>query len=183
MLEYTGERAIPWNSSVGAGVLIPHLQRYAFATRYCWQKEVVDLACGSGYGAYLLSMVAKSVKGTDLSEEAVTYALDHFRAYNLEYGLDDITKGIPYGEVYTAFECLEHLENPQATLALMGDATVIYSIPVDDGSKYHVRPYTVEEIINLFGGEIYFQEMSGLIVPKDEYIWFEPKYVIGVINA
>lgn len=178
-LNYTGERAIPWNSTVGAGVLIPHIQRYAFATRFCWQREVVDLACGTGYGSFLLSWVAKSMKAVDLDPASINYALDHFKARNLEYGQDDITKGLPYGEVYTAFECLEHLDNPQETLSLIS-GTLIYSIPVDDGSKFHKRAYSVEEIRETFGGELYYQDVAGLIVPADEYVWFPPKYVIGV---
>ncbi len=179
MLDYTGERAIPWNSAVGADVLIPHIQRYAFALRYCWQKAVVDLACGTGYGSYMLSMVSKTVKGVDIAPDAVTFALDHFRASNLEYGQDDITKAVPFGEVYTAFECLEHLDNPQETLSLLTGSILIYSIPVDDGSRFHARAYTVDEIIETFGGEIFFQDVYGTIVPR-EVAWFEPEYILGV---
>lgn len=179
-LAYTGERAIPWKSVVGADVMLPHLQRYAFAAKYCWQKDVVDLACGSGYGSYLLSMVAKSVQGVDIDTHAIEYAFTTFKAANLRYGLDDITLGFPRGEVYTAFECLEHLENPSQVLDLIPNgATLIYSVPVEDGSRYHMRAYTREDIEQTFGGFIFYQDAGGMIVPK-QMAWFEPKYVIGV---
>jgi len=167
---------------VGVDVLIPHIQRYAFATRFCWQKDVVDLACGSGYGAFLLSWVAKSVKAVDLDDGAINFALDNFRARNLQYGQDDISLAVPFGEVYTAFECLEHLDDPAQTLALLKGSTLIYSVSVDDGSKFHKRAYSVDEIIETFGGEIYCQAAEGTIVPRDEYVWFDPKYILGVVE-
>ena len=180
-LNYTGERAIPWNATVGAGVLIPHIQRYAFATRFCWQKDVVDLACGSGYGSYLLSWVAKSVKAVDIDETALAFALDHFKSPNLSFGQDDISLGVPFGEVYTAFECLEHLDDPLKTIALLS-GTLIYSVPVDDGSKFHKRAYNVNEIAETFGGALYFQDEAGTIVPAEAADWFTPKYVLGVVK-
>jgi len=181
-LNYTGERAIPWNETVGVEVLIPHIQRYAFATRFCWQKYVVDLACGSFYGAYLLSWGSRTVKATYIDSTAIAYALDHFKAHNLSYGIDDITLGVPYGEVYTAFECLEHLDDPLKTLELLKGSTLIYSVPVEDGSRFHKRAYLVDEIVATFGGEIYCQAVDGLIVPRDEYVWFDPKYILGVVQ-
>lgn len=178
-MEYTGERAIPWKSVVGKDVMLPHLQRYTFAARYGWQKDIVDLGCGTGYGSYLLSMVAKSVHGVDLDPEAIQYAFTTFKAPNLRYGLDDITLGFPHGEVYTAFECLEHLDDPTSVLEMTRAGMLIYSIPVEDGSRFHKRVYTVEEIEDVFGGYIFYQDAEGTIVPK-QMAWFAPKYVVGV---
>lgn len=177
-MNYTGERAIPWKSIVGADVMIPHLQRYAFAAKYCWQRDVVDLACGTGYGSYLLSMVSKSVHGVDIDTEAISFAFSTFKAPNLRYGLDDITLGFPVGEVYTAFECLEHLNEPLRVFDL-AHGTLIYSIPVEDGSRFHKRAYTVADIELMFGGLMFWQDSDGTIVPK-QMAWFPPKYIIGV---
>src|SRR6266550_1752916 len=52
-----------------------HRARYEFALNYIAQLEVVDIACGLGYGCRILKEGgANAVFGIDLSSEAVAYA-------------------------------------------------------------------------------------------------------------
>ncbi|MFM7116190.1 MAG: class I SAM-dependent methyltransferase, partial [Planctomycetota bacterium] len=53
-----------------------HLARYRFASSYVSGKDVVDIACGTGYGTRLLceSGKAKSVLGIDIDDAAIAYA-------------------------------------------------------------------------------------------------------------
>lgn len=174
---YTGERAIPWNYSTG-WIMTPHLLRYAWASSFCHKKSVVDLACGSGYGAFMLSFVANMVTGVDSSHQAIAYAETRFSASNLFWGVLDMTQRLLAADVYVAFECLEHIDNPAELVAKI-DKPLVWSMPVNDGSKFHKRPYTAKQIEDMIGGNIFYQGEDGLIVPRDR-AWFAPKYLCGV---
>jgi hypothetical protein len=51
-MDFTGERFVPGSTS---GLLeAEHVQRYTFASNYAKGKSVLDIACGAGYGSYLL---------------------------------------------------------------------------------------------------------------------------------
>ena len=58
MLEWTGERFLPWME--GAHIHYEHLHRYAFAAQLVkGKKKVLDVTCGEGYGSYMLSKEAQ----------------------------------------------------------------------------------------------------------------------------
>ncbi len=59
MLEWTGERYLPFVDPKisGAEVHYEHLHRYYFALYFVKSKKVLDLACGEGYGSYILSKI------------------------------------------------------------------------------------------------------------------------------
>src|SRR5213594_386797 len=83
MLEWTGERYVPWME--GAEIGYEHLHRYAFATQFVRNKRVLDLASGEGYGSHLLAKTAKQVVGIDIDEQAVRHAANNYIKPNLEY--------------------------------------------------------------------------------------------------
>lgn len=182
MLQYTGERAIPWNPTVGCHILHHHTMRYAWASQFAWQKDVIDLGCGSGYGTFLLSQFAKSAQGVDVDKTAVMYARMHFQATNLRYNVVDITGAIPDADVYFCFEVLEHLDDPAALLEKIGNRRLVWSMPVDDGSQFHKRPYSADEIHNMMGGTIYYQSDDGLIYPSMLTMPGGLAYLLGVRN-
>ena len=158
-LRYTGERAIPWNAATGAVVMVPHIMRYAWATQFAWQKRVVDLGCGSGYGSYILSMVAREVVGLDWSINAIFYAKDTFEAQNLKYKVLNLAHGdIPRarGGLYVAFEVLEHLEYPDDLLQSL-DAPLVWSIPISNVNQWHKQVLTLDEIESLMGNVTHLQ--------------------------
>jgi SAM-dependent methyltransferase len=182
-MKYTGERAIPWESAVGVRVMHAHIARYTWALPWCADKRVIDLGCGAGYGAFLLSFVARNVIGLDIEEEAVQYARDRFQADNLSYAQIDITQTyLTNSEVWTCFEVIEHLEDPEMLLAFYHCDLryFLWSIPVEDGSQFHKWSYTVDDIHTMMrGSEFYYQDDNGVIVPEAR-AWFEPVYVLGV---
>ncbi len=57
MLEWTGERFIPGTGSTE--LAYEHFTRYLFAARLVAGKKVLDIGCGEGYGACLLSQSAR----------------------------------------------------------------------------------------------------------------------------
>lgn len=175
-MKYTGERAVPWNKNTGENVMCPHIMRYAWATRWAWQKTIIDLGCGTGYGSYLLSMVAEKVIGVDDDPETIDYARAHFRASNLSFYVHDLTKkNVPYGDLYVAFELWEHLDVPEILLP----APLLWSMPIDDDSQFHKRAYSIEEIDSLLGYGEWFQAREGTIAPRRQ-AWFRPLNVLGL---
>jgi protein-L-isoaspartate O-methyltransferase len=51
-----------------------HFHRYYVARQMARGVDVLDIACGEGYGSALLAQVARSVVGIDLDEEAIAHA-------------------------------------------------------------------------------------------------------------
>ena len=71
-LDNAGERMVP--STSHSSVFWAHLYRYQFATSFCIGKQVVDVACGEGYGSAGLKLAgASSILGIDISENAVNH--------------------------------------------------------------------------------------------------------------
>ena len=179
-MKYTGERVIPWNRRVGAHIAQPHMVRYAWALNYVYGKYVVDLGCGCGYGSYIMSWFAAQVMGVDIDAETILFAREHFKARNLQFEARDITKVQLSADCYVAFEILEHLTNPSVILQRF--RPLLWSLPVDDASFFHVRSYSVDEIDALTGGGRWFQARDGTIVERD-VAWFKPLWVLGMTNG
>lgn len=90
-----------------------HITRYLFARDYVQTKTILDIACGSGYGAnYLAQNGAKFVVGIDISEKAIAHAKKHYKASNLRFLIGDATclalKNNSF-DVVVSFETLEHI--------------------------------------------------------------------------
>jgi len=106
------ERIDPKNTA--RGILSIHLKRYDFAREYCKDKNVLDAACGAGYGSFHLSKTAATVTGIDIDTGAVQYARKHYKAPNLEFSETDVTRtGLETGtfDVICSFETIEHLND------------------------------------------------------------------------
>jgi len=112
VIEFTGERVIP--GEVEADLWNEHFARYAFASQFAAGRTVLDIGCGSGYGAAELSRTARAVVGLDVSVEAAQYARAHFPAGNLHLTAASAT-ALPYPastfDLITSFEVIEHLHD------------------------------------------------------------------------
>lgn len=97
-----------------------HVQRYTFATTFTRQQRVLDLACGVGYGSFILrAHGAAEVLGVDLEPEAIRYAREHYCLPRLEFAQDDAHTcrfGDRSFDVMTSFETIEHLPQPREFL-------------------------------------------------------------------
>jgi len=90
-----------------------HVERYKFAQKYCKDKEVLDAACGCGYGSYILSQEAKSVLGVDYSQEAIDYAKKIWWDKNITFKRFDLNfdlKSLGTFDVIVSLETVEHLD-------------------------------------------------------------------------
>ena len=91
-----------------------HFARYAFASRLSRHKRVLDVGCGTAYGAAELARAAASVVGLDISGEAVGYARTHYSLPNLCF-LQGSCTAIPVRpgafDLVVAFEVIEHVKD------------------------------------------------------------------------
>ena len=97
-----------------------HVARYQFAKTYCMQKRVLDGACGTGYGAAILSSVAAQVTGIDCAIDAVRYAAEKYANERVSFGRSFVEMS-PFADasfdVVTSFETVEHTLCPEAHMA------------------------------------------------------------------
>jgi len=84
-MEFTGERFIPNKSP--KRIEEDHIERYNFASRYVENRNVLDIACGVGYGSFILSHAnARLVDGVDICRRSIDYAKTNYNASNINYG-------------------------------------------------------------------------------------------------
>ena len=89
-----------------------HFHRYAWARGLVEGLDVLDCACGEGYGSRILAEAARSVHGVDIDAETVEHARKRYateglaftRASALELPFDD-----DRFDAVVSFETLEHL--------------------------------------------------------------------------
>jgi len=161
-LPWTGERLVP---SYTGDTAIEHLHRYAFAAEYARDKDVLDIACGEGYGSNLLARVAASVVGVDISHEVVAHARNKY-GRTIKFCVGSCTR-VPLAsdsfDTIVSFETLEHIDDHDGMLqevkrVLRRDGVFIISTPDklnyghlvgDAGNPFHVRELSSEEFVNL----------------------------------
>lgn len=122
-LEPTGERVIEdaYHRSPGAYVIyVMHAASYAFAEPFCAGRRVLDLGCGSGYGACRIAGVASSVVGVDVAQDAVAFARGRYPRPNLSFMAIEPGGRLPFDagafDVVLSFQVIEHVENVRGYL-------------------------------------------------------------------
>lgn len=134
MAEFTGERVIP--GLVESSLWDEHVSRYSLAAGLATGKRVLDVGCGTGYGAATLAEAAAYTLGFDISSEAVDYATLHYgaKAKFVVASAEDFPAGIGPFELITAFEVIEHLTDwprllSEASRVLADDGLFLVSTP------------------------------------------------------
>ena len=163
MLDWTGERFVPWAKE--AAVAYEHLHRYLWASNFIEGRRVLDLASGEGYGAEILARRASFVCGVDIDDEAIRHASERYRQPNLEFRKGCLT-AVPIPEersfdVITCFEALEHIDQHDEMMRevkrlLKPGGLFIVSIPNKETysvggaqNPFHIRELAFEEFDTL----------------------------------
>ncbi|MCI8873754.1 MAG: class I SAM-dependent methyltransferase [Lachnospiraceae bacterium] len=135
------------------------IERYMYVRQFVY-GNVLDIACGEGYGSYLMSKNPDVLKITsvDRSEKAIADAKENFSRENIEYivGSPETVNG--KFDVLVSLETVEHLSEP----AVLKEMTVRCDIPeviisfprkkTTHYNKYHLWDFTKEDILRLFEG-------------------------------
>lgn len=160
--KFTGERLIP---EVMNEDTFLHLHRYAITFDYIKDKDVIDIACGEGYGSFLMSKYAKNIIGIDIDKNTIDNANSKYVNNNLLYLQGDVSK-IPLQsstiDVVVSFETIEHttmhddmmLEikrvlKPDGLLIMSSPDKYNYSEKRGFRNKFHVKELYLEEFENL----------------------------------
>jgi GT2 family glycosyltransferase/ubiquinone/menaquinone biosynthesis C-methylase UbiE/glycosyltransferase involved in cell wall biosynthesis len=175
MQEFTGERYIP---SLRGRIRYEHLHRYAAASELVRNKDVLDVACGEGYGSAILAGSARTVLGIDNAGDVIDHASSAYASVsNLRFQVGD-ARQLPLEsssvDVVVSFETLEHLAEQDEMLAeivrvLRPDGILILSSPnrdvySDESSEqnvFHVRELDESELKGLLSRHFRYSRLMG----------------------
>ena len=187
-MEFTGERLVP--GKVDLELETEHMNRYIFAKSLVNDKNVLDAACGTGYGSAILAERAQKVFGIDISKEAILYAKSNYQMKNLKFKVADIEK-LPFEDdsldVVVSFETIEHIEcgRRKSFLAeirrvLKNNGLLVISTPNRETYKkreknqFHVAEFSFEEFKQILNDnfknvKLFYQkfEVSNIIVSNE----------------
>ncbi len=165
----TGERVIPedFQSKEEYLVYLRHLFAYEFAKEQIPQgSTILEVGCGEGYGANLLSPKVKKIIALDVDEETIAHALKKYGLENCVFKTYDGVK-IPYEDntfdAVISFQVIEHVKNDAGFVSeihrvLRKDGLFLVTTPnrtyrLKPGQKplneFHVREYYSYELENL----------------------------------
>lgn len=156
-----------------------HVARYKLAANVLASVEVLDLACGCGYGSWILQESGCEVTGIDADAGAIAYARKNYRGPIYVQGRAEKLSG-PW-EGLVSFETLEHLDDPKTVLDNLEASEIIVSVPNQINYPFvperfaqdeypHKRHYTPEEFKDLLSGYRIVEEWcqkdkGGIIYP------------------
>lgn len=142
-----------------------HLLRYKFACKNIKGGRVLDIACGVGYGTYMLSGFSSEAVGVDISKEAIEYASNRYKASNLVYkNMDAVNLCFPdtYFDAVVSLETIPSIEDYERFLkeihrVLKAGGVLVLSTPTRDTVPkgktvhvwYHKHEFVVEEMVEL----------------------------------
>lgn len=99
-----------------------HEARYLFAAKQLNGDDVLDVACGTGYGSGLLARFgAKRVVGVDNSPEAIEEARRSVQSPAVEFIAEDALR-LDLGRTFdtvVSFETIEHVADPELFVSVL----------------------------------------------------------------
>jgi len=162
-LALTGERTLPdvpaenyWYRR--------HLAVYEWIASRCAGLDVIDMACGEGYGTGVLASRAARVVGVDANPEAYEHARLKYSRPGVRFERDLVDRFAEPCDAVVFLQTIEHVEDPEAVLAhfrgMLRPAGVVYvSTPnlltlAPEGAEksdnpWHVKEYRAEEFRDL----------------------------------
>ncbi|MBM3801013.1 MAG: methyltransferase domain-containing protein [Acidimicrobiia bacterium] len=173
-MEFTGERVVP--GKVEPDLWNEHLSRYYFARPVAEGRRVLDVGCGTGYGAAWVARWANKVVALDLSMESVAFAKKNYPAQNLEFLVSDCRKiALAPQTVDTAlcFEVIEHLAEqealleeikrvlrPEGVLVISTPNRIYYTEERNERNPFHVRECDIDQFRTLLQGSFANVELA-----------------------
>jgi 2-polyprenyl-3-methyl-5-hydroxy-6-metoxy-1,4-benzoquinol methylase len=167
-LEATGERLIP-EAYAGSLVLAEHLARYRLAARLAGGRNVLDAACGEGYGSAMLAAAdAASVVGIDIDAATVAHARE---THGIDAREGDVSR-LPFDDgtfdLVVSFETIEHVAGPEQALdefrrVLSPGGMLVVSTPNTDeyleDNPYHLHELTLTQFMEALESRFGIVEM------------------------
>jgi 2-polyprenyl-3-methyl-5-hydroxy-6-metoxy-1,4-benzoquinol methylase len=172
------------DETTGVATLQLHLQRYHYAGRFLVKGTCADIACGTGYGTYLLATEYASsidrIIAVDLDEASIERACTRYAHPAVEFVVADAILFRPPFPLQNivSLETIEHLPDPAAFIRNMSNQLVkggrfIASVPITpsmDANPYHLHDFTKTSFTKLF--EEAGLKMIDYFVQKQSYQLF-----------
>lgn len=164
-MKYIGLQFIPGQTS--DRIKQDHLERYKFAAQDIKGKNVLDIACGVGYGSKILKESgALSVDGVDISEEAINFAKQNYSLGDVRFFSSDAVKYFPDKkyDLILSFETVQYINdfklllrnfynwlNQGGTLLISASNRLITSpnsrtMADKPAEKTYLREFTIDEL-------------------------------------
>jgi 2-polyprenyl-3-methyl-5-hydroxy-6-metoxy-1,4-benzoquinol methylase len=167
------ERIIP--DETPSGILALHLKRYEFARPFAAGRDVLDAACGAGYGSAYVGEVAANVLGVDVDEPTVEYARRRYATATVSFLAGDVTAldlADASFDVVVSFETIEHVRDgvaavSEAARVLRPDGVYVVSTPqaahttTSPDNPFHQIEYSAEDFRALLASSFGSVELFG----------------------
>lgn len=193
---FTGERFLP---ACTGEIWAEHWHRYLFAAEHVKGRDVLDAACGEGYGAAWLARHAKSVSGLDIDTATIGAARAKYTAPGLRFETGSVA-AMPFADASfdcaVSFETLEHLAEQQAMMAelrrvLRPDGILIISTPNkveysekrDFHNEFHVLELDEAEFRALLASQFGAQRWYGQRLLFNSALWPLPASAGDALHA
>jgi SAM-dependent methyltransferase len=162
-------------SRISAEQLTRMAHRYAWAAAFCVQKDVAEIACGSGPGLGLLARVSRSVEAGDYSEDILRIAKAHYGERIPLRQLD--AQSLPYSDaskdVVVMFEALYYVPDAsrfvqECRRVLRPGGQVLIATANKDLSDFNPSPFShryhgANELVALFKAAGFDAKVFGYI--------------------
>ena len=123
-----------------------HLQSYAYAHQFIFNKVVLDAACGTCFGSMIYSTGAKSIVSVDKDQEAIDHGKKLKFFCPIEFAVKDLDKDLlPQADICISIETIEHLNGGGFFLKNLRTKLLIFSVPIDMGGGYHKVEFKTPE--------------------------------------
>ena len=169
-LLFTGERFVPGSLDAKGEMWYEHWHRYHYVLPLVDGKQVLDVACGEGYGSALISRRAAQVRGVDISAQAIAHGrgayADRANLQLIEASCIHLPFEAASFDVVVSFETIEHI-NEQAEFldevrrVLKIDGVLILSCPNKaeySDKRGFTNPFHLKEL--------YRAELEALLAPR-----------------
>ena len=181
-MEFTGERCIVGH--VEKRIEEDHVNRNLFLKPYITKNHnVIDIACGTGFGTKIISQWTNNILGVDISTEAISYAKKVYHELNKKFTVGNavnFSSPTKYDRV-VSYETIEHISEYEKVIRnynklLITNGLLFISSPnrlitspncreLSDKpkNKFHTQEFTINELtnfVNNFGFQVtgtYFQ--------------------------
>jgi SAM-dependent methyltransferase len=175
-LELTGERTLP-DVPAENYWFRRHLAVYEWIAERCAGMDVVDMACGEGYGTDVLARRAARVTGVDANPDAFEHARLKYTRPGVRFVRDMVEMYSEPCDAVVFLQTIEHVQDPKAVLghlrsmlrprgtAYVSTPNVLTLAPPGEersGNPWHVREYRAGEYRELCESRFESVELLGL---------------------